>query len=415
MRPYPFRWLTAAALLTALVVPAAAEVRPLNGEFRVNGTTDFKQRNPVAAFAPSGAALVVWENDQTGIRGRFHRLDGTPLGDQLTLVANDGLNGRRAAEVLYRKDPAVAFLPGGHFLLAWTEELAFLRSAPFIEHRRTLDQDVYVQRFDAAGAPAGPRYRVNDTRAASQVAPKLALLGSGQAVVVWKSAAGTGAGVGTIVARLVGPGGRPLGAEIEASADAASDHAAVVAGRDGFLLAWDTALGNGQIDVFARLYEASGQPRGPAFLVTSGTIGWQRWPAVAAGADGHYLIAWQSVINDRSIVHIHGQFVSPAGGFLGGQLLISRDTGTQLAPAIAASRTGYLATWLEWKGLAWGIHAVELDALGARLGEEVSVATSRVTKNYRRAIAADGRGGFVIPWETVARKRPVIAARGLAQ
>ncbi|MGH9362694.1 MAG: hypothetical protein ACRD2T_12335, partial [Thermoanaerobaculia bacterium] len=236
MRPYPFRWLIALPLLAALAVPAGAEVHLLGGEFRVNRTTDFRQQNPVAAFAPSGAALVVWENDQTGLRGQFQRLDGTPIGAQLTLVANDGLNGAREATVRYRRDSAVAFLPGGHFLLAWTEEHADLRSSPFIETREVHDHDVYIQRFDAAGAPAGQRQRVNATVAGSQTWPKLALLSNGQAVVVWKNAVGTGSmGTGTLVARLVNAAGRPLGTEIEVSADAGSDHPAVAAGRNGFL------------------------------------------------------------------------------------------------------------------------------------------------------------------------------------
>src|SRR5687768_3403714 len=106
MRPYPFRWLTALLLLTALAVPAGAAVGLLSTEFRVNPTNDFRQVNPVAAFAPSGAALVVWENDQAGIRGRFHNLRGVALGDQLTLVANQGLGAGREGEVRFRKEPA---------------------------------------------------------------------------------------------------------------------------------------------------------------------------------------------------------------------------------------------------------------------------------------------------------------------
>src|SRR5215203_6321682 len=91
MRKRAFRL---AIVLSLLAFPVLAEIQPLGSPFRVNQTSDFKQKNPVAAFAASGNALVVWENDQNGLRGAFQRLDGTAVSGQLTLVANENLAGR---------------------------------------------------------------------------------------------------------------------------------------------------------------------------------------------------------------------------------------------------------------------------------------------------------------------------------
>jgi hypothetical protein len=408
MRWKPSRLLTALLLLAPLAVPALAEVQPLGSEFRVNRTNDFKQKNPVTAFAGSGDALVVWENDQNGIRGAFHRLDGTAVSAQLTLVANDGLNGAAEGMVRNHRDPAVAFLPSGNFLLAWTEERSFVRTAPFFEDRQILDQDILVQRFDASGAPAGPRHRVNATTTGLQSVPKLAVLPNGNALVVWQ-----GAG---LFARLVSGSGQPAGAEVKVSADETAAHPAVAAGRNGFLVAWDAA-GAGTTDVFARLFAASGQPDGTEFRINAATAGQQRWPAVAPGKNGDFLVAWQSFVTSRAIVRIHGQFVSRDGGFLGTSFFISANEGpAKLAPALAPAKGGgFMAAWLDWAGLAWGIKVVELDSLGARVGDEVWASSSRVNQNYRTSIASDGKGGFLVPWETVASRRQVISARGLAQ
>lgn len=416
MHSKPFRWLAAVPLLAALAVPAAqAQIQPLGSPVRVNVNTDFRQINPVAAFAPSGQALVVWENDQNGIRGRFQRLEGTAVSAELTLVANQTLAGRYEGVVRTRKDPSVAFLPSGEFLLAWTEERAYLRSSAYFENRDIQDTDIFIQRFSASGAPAGTRFRVNSTVPGLQAVPKLVVRPSGDALVVWRA---MGAGVGLtsqqgIIARLVNASGQPTGAEITITGDPTADHPAVAAGRNGFLVAWDATLNNQQ-DVFARLYNANAHAVGNEFRVNPPT-GQQRWPAVAVGADGNYLVAWQGQTTvDRSQVRIQGQFVNPAGSFLGSAFLISTDEGTgQLAPALAPTKTGFVAAWLDWSDIGLGLNAVELDATGNRVGTEFWVAETDVRKNYRTSIAANGQGGFLIPWETVASKRVVIAARSL--
>lgn len=416
MRSKPFRLLTAILLLAPLAVPALAEVRPLGQEFRVNRTNDFQQKNPVAAFAESGAALVVWENDQTGIRGAFRRPDGRVVSAQLSLAPNDGLlPGQYEGIVVSRKDPAVAFLPGGHFLLAWTEERASLRTSAFFEDRQVQDQDVVIQRFDANGAPAGRRFRVNASVAGFQAVPKLAVLPNGTAFVLWKSS-GLVPPQGGIVGRLVNASGQPTGSEIKVIEDATADHGAVAAGRNGFLVVWDATV-DGTQDVFARLYRASGLPDGTEFRVHSAVAGQQRWPAVAAGTNGDYLVAWQSYLTDRSLVRIFGQFVGREGNLLGGSFMISTDEGTgQLAPALAPAKAGgFVAAWLDWSDIGLGINSVQIDATGSRVGDELWIATTGVLKNYRTSIATDAKGNYLMPWQTFARRRQVINARGLAE
>src|SRR3954452_7614505 len=118
MKMKPMLWLTALALLPAASAPVLAQPQLLGAEFRVNANAESKHHNPVAAFNAAGSALVVWENDKNGLRGRFYRRDGSALTDELGLVANQKLPGVPATgpEVI-RKDPAVAFLASGEFLL----------------------------------------------------------------------------------------------------------------------------------------------------------------------------------------------------------------------------------------------------------------------------------------------------------
>ncbi|MEA2601475.1 MAG: large repetitive protein [Acidobacteriota bacterium] len=413
MQIHTSRWFIALSLLIALAVPAFATVQPLGKPFRVNRTDDFQPQNPVAAFAASGNSLVVWENGQSGLRGLFQRPDGTAASSQLTLVANETLAGLREGTVRTRKDPAVAFLPNGSFLLAWTEERAYLRAEPFFEDRQVEDQDVYIQRFEASGTPSGARFRVNATEDGFQAVPKIAVLANGNALVLWKSLLSDPA-QGGIVGRLVSATGQPFGADVKVSEDPTADHPAVAAGRNGFLVAWDMVV-DGQIDVFARLYDASGAPVGAAGRVNPSAAGTQRWPAVAQGANGNFLVAWQSYLTDRSQVHIYGRLLSQAGSFLSPSFSISREEGTQLAPALAPTKNGFLAAWLDWAGKSYGIRAVELTATGSRSDSELWVTNSGVAKNYRKSIATDAKGGYLIPWESNATRQQVIVARELGQ
>lgn len=416
MRSQPVRLLATVPLLAAVLAAPALAIQPVGSEVRVNRNTDFKQRNPVVAFGASGPAFVVWENDQLGIRGRFQRLDGTAASAEMVLVASDTLNGQYEANVKIRKDPAIAALPGGGFLLAWTEEQALMRSAPFYEYREVHDRDIFVQRLDANGAPAGARYQVNADAAGLQAVPKIAVLQNGGAFIAWKA---TGAAKG-IAGRFVKPTGEPTGSDVKITEDATADHVAVAAAKNRVLATWDALVGS-QEDVFARLYAPSGNADGPAFRVNPSSPGRQRWPAVATGSDGNFLVAWQSYLTNKILVRIYGQGVSPAGGFLGSSFLISTDAGTgQLAPALAPMQAGFLATWLQWSDKGLGIRGVELSVTGSRVGDEFWVTDDNVQKNYRTSSATNGSSGFLVPWETISRDatsrgRQVISARSLRQ
>src|SRR5882672_6279598 len=141
----PSLWLIALSLLPTMAAPVLGQPRPVGNEFRVNGTTEFKQRNPVASFNAGGSSLVVWENDRKGLLGRIYGRDGSPQTDELSLVANQTLARvpSHGLEVL-RKEPSVAFLASGEFLLAWTEERDEVSADLFLETRNVLDRDVYA-------------------------------------------------------------------------------------------------------------------------------------------------------------------------------------------------------------------------------------------------------------------------------
>jgi hypothetical protein len=422
MRSKPLLWLATLALLPVTAAPMFGQPRPVGNEFRVNGNTESKQHNPVAAYSAGATALVVWENDKNGLRGRFYRQDGSALTAELGLVANQKLPTVPATGTeIVRKDPAVAFLASGDFLLAWTEERDNVSVDIFIEHRVVLERDVYLQKFNGAGVAQGSPVRLNTTTAGWQSLPKILVRNDADAMVVWQSdgrrVGPTGDG---IFGRLVNPAtGQPSSAETKLSSVAglAANPAIAGAANGGFAVAWEAADASSQ-GVYVRLFAKSAAPRGAEFRINSTVQGLQRRPALTADSNtGGWLLVWQGQAGTIKDSHIYGQFLSAAGGFVGPQLRVSKGIAQgQVSPSVAAAAGGhFLVTWIDYQDIfPVGLFGVELDKLGTAIGPEVEINSAGVNAQTRTSIAVSpNKGSILVPWEgfTASPNAPVISAR----
>ena len=129
--------------------------------------------------------------------------------------------------------PAVAMNSRGDFVAAWYEYGAAAG-----------DADVYARRFDASGVPQGEAFRVNTSTPGIQGDPSVAIDDAGDFVISWTS-------------------GGPY------------------AGTQGY-------------DVYARRYDAAGNPQGDGFRVNTTTQGDQGSSGVAIDQDGDFVITWAS-------------------------------------------------------------------------------------------------------------------------
>lgn len=397
--------------LTLLALPLRAQLGPEGNELRVNQRTDFKQRNPVVAFAPSGRSLAVWENDVKGLRGQLFAPSGAPLGDELTLVASQSLSRLPAQGVVVnRRLPAVAFVSENEFVLAWTEETSFLRSAAFIESREILEQDIYLQRFNGSGTPLGPRTRVNTAPTGFEGEPRVVADGR-NVLVVWEAAGG-------IFGRFLGL--NPTDVFRLGPDEGIGSLPVAVKGRGNrYLAVWQGEDGS-ESGVFGRLFDGSGNGVGPAFRVNTDTVGRQRRPAATADSDGNFFVVWQHDVS-KVESHLYGQTIGRNGGFIGGQIALAVDPDEdhliQMAPGVVASGTDrFLVTWMTflspWSGVM--IAGREVDSKGALLGDMFLVTERQTERNFRRtSVATDGSGRFLITWETVTGGRVGIGARRL--
>jgi hypothetical protein len=101
--------------------------------------------------------------------------------------------------------------------------------------------------------------------------------------------------------------------------------------------------------IFARRFNALGGPQSDDFLVNQYTLNNQQIPSVAVDDDGDFVIAWESQFEDGSM---------------------------------------------------YGVFARAFDATGAAIGTEFQVNAYTEERQNRPAAAVDGKGSFVVVWQS---------------
>jgi hypothetical protein len=249
---------------------------------------------------------------------------------------------------------------------------------------------------------AGSEFQVNIYTTSSQrftQFPSVAVDGNGDFVVVWDSYGQDGSRYG-IAGRRFSASGAPKAGEFLVNAYSANDQDAAAVASDGagnFIVVWEGAGPGDDDGVFRQLFDANGAPQGSETRVNSYTIGPQRSPAVAEGADGSLVIAWTDF----------GQDGESGGIFLqglGDLQVNSYTTGQQSRPAVAMDGAGnFVVVWqsLGQDGSGWGIFGQRFNAFRFPQGNEFRVNTYTSGNQQLPSVAADADGNFVVVWESI--------------
>ena len=237
--------------------------------------------------------------------------------------------------------------------------------------------------------PVGPEFQVNVPAAADQFDPAIAAESDRGYVVVWRSGS-------SILGRRFDAGGIPVGAEFTANVLPVSAGAPAVGARSegGFLVAWQAPDGDGD-GIFARLFDAGGQPVGGEIAVNSAIAAGQSRPRVAAGRRG-YVVLWTS-----------GPSCVPP--FCGGVQLRARlfdasatpireiAVGNAIDADVVMTPPGFVVAWSQGSL----VRAQLFDAAG-NPGVIAVVAFvelgPQITARPMARIAADAHGAFTVSW-----------------
>ena len=300
--------------------------------------------------------------------------------------------------------PSVGAYAKGSFIVVWPSN-----GSPETD---TSSDSIQGQRYATDGSPQGAQFQVNSYTTGYQSNPSVAASADGDFVVVWAGP--------EIQAQRYASDGSPQGAEFQVNTytTGLQTNPSVAADPDGdFVVVWhgngsfgtDTSLFHTSIQ--GQRYASDGSTQGAQFQVNTYTTERQRFPVVAAEANGDFVVVWNSLGGYGTDTHsysIQGQRYASDGSTQGAQFQINTyTTGSQHSAQMAMDADGdFVAVW-DYNGPMDGdifpraSLGQRFASSGSALGAEFHVNAYTTGDQGEPSVAKHPDGGFVVVWESV--------------
>ena len=297
----------------------------------VNTFNQNSQTEPAIAVLNNGNVIIVWNSlNQFGsgslldVYGQLFSPDGQKTGGEFLINQFTSYN---------QRNPAVAALPGGGFVVAWiseqqTQQLPIIGTgasgdprtvgaASDLPHPRV---DVYARAFASDGTPAGDEFLVNTAKDVC-ANPRVAAGSDGGYMLVWSQKnTATPSASWDVFARPLSSSGAPGAVSMINTHTYGDQYAPQVSVLGTNYLAVWTSLGQdgSREGVYGQFLAGDGTPEGGEFRVNTTTLGSQMQPCVASDGIGRFLVFWTGYVAGRANFDLFGQryaapgFVPPA-------------------------------------------------------------------------------------------------------
>jgi len=358
---------------------------PQGANFRVNDDvgTSIQQSSSVA-LDDAGNFVVCWQDKRNGDYDIYaQRYDASGIPQGANFLVNDDVG------AVHQYNPSVALDNAGNFVVCW-------------EDKRNGDNDIYAQQYDASGIPQGANFRVNDdVGTTAQYGPSVAMDNAGNFVVCWWDMM---VDDGNIYAQRYDASGNPQGANFLVNDDVGSTDqyypSVALDDAGNFVVCWQDSR-NGDNDIYAQRYDASGIPQGANFLVNDDVgTSLQDYPSVALDNAGNFVVCWQDKRNGNH--DIYAQQYDASGIPQGANFLVNDDAGTshQYSPSVALDNAGnFVVCWGDRRNVNRDIYAQQYDASGIPHGANFRVNDDVGTDaQYYPSVAMNDAGYFVVCW-----------------
>jgi hypothetical protein len=361
--------------------------------FRIDDDTSGVQGYPSAGIDSSGNFWVVWEDKRNGNYDIFcQRYDqlGNPQGRNFRINDDQG-----SSDHLY---PRIAVAPSGWVYVVWED---YRNGAG--------DPDIYLQQFDPFGVAVGGNYRVNSNGYETPEAnPAVALTNRWNCEVVWQE---------NWTPNHIDIYGNNLwsqhqnfvvnddiGSSNQGKYSSSAAEASIAMGSSGrSIIVWTDAR-HDHWDIYAELYDASGNPLTKNFPVAVMEDSSQGLTPVAAmDSSGNFIVVYcerNGTFDEPR--RIFARRYDPSGNPLGPIFQAADDTtGEQYEPSVAMDKKGnFVIAWTdERRGWMGDIYAQFYDASGKPVGSNFLVNDDPI-ENWQgsSSVALDGQGNFMIVW-----------------
>ena len=318
-------------------------------EFLINTTTKDHQTDPAITALDTGGFMVAWGDGSatggdvsgTAVRAQLYNADGSR--SDIEFLVNTSTNFEQRA-------PSIAAFSDGRFVVTWQDS----SGAPFDASGTA----VRAQLFTGPGVKTGIELQVNSAPAGDQRDPVVAVLADGRFVVAWEDASdsqGDISGTG-VLARIFNPdGSNSVGPFLVNTATTNNQGDPTITPlTDGrFVVTWEDASAAAG-DTFGsavrlQVFNSNGTKSGPERVVNTTTIFDQFDPAIAALADGRFVVAWDdtSLTGGDSSQAVRAQIFNSSGSKSGVEILVNTTTPfIQADPAVATLADGrFVVAW----------------------------------------------------------------------
>jgi len=227
------------------------------------------------------------------------------------------------------------------------------------------------------------------------IQPKIVMDTEGNSIIIWIDAR---TGNYNVYAKILTKSGTQFGPEIVVC-DAVNNQetpAMALNPSNLIFIAW-TDQRISDPNIYGRIYQNDGTPTGPEFVICN-VAEQQTNPAVAAGPNGNFIVAWQDLRSGHG-PDIYGKIYTPNGTQNGSEIAISTISDSQTNPDIAVdSNNNFIVTWDNGgSGNPTGIYARRYHEDGTPYGAEFTVRTGQGDKLYP-TVAFNSSNNFTIAW-----------------
>lgn len=250
--------------------------------------------------------------------------------------------------------------------------------------------------------PLGPSFAVSPSTSAIQAGPDSARRPDGGFIVVW-SGHPPQSDSAAVFGRRFDPAGEPLGSEFPVSAAEAGSYRGVriALGADGgFLVVWQSGLWDDH-DAWGRAFDPDGSPYGDPFRLHPVLPGSQQYPAVAADPAGGFVVAWSYRRPDGYPHGARARRLEFDGTPMALPFQLVADDRAGVRPSLGAVGPGefvvaYMAR--DYGAPRYESWARTFSATGA-VDSEFRVDDAESTYGaFSPEVAVDPAGGFIVTW-----------------
>lgn len=398
------------AILDEFQITHTEDVAPLAEDIQINTYINGDQRSPAVAANATGTFVAVWmseggdgtDNDGWSIQGQRFTSAGVPAGDEFQI---------NTYTVETQSLPAVAMDDAGDFIVVWQSEGS----------TGSDDNDLSIQgqRFSSNGTPVGSEFQINSYIDSRQSLPTVAINGSGNAVVAWRSWGSSGSDDSgySIQAQRIASNGTLTGSEFQVNSYTANTQSAPSASinTDGnFVIVWESHGSPGNDSqghsIQGQSFSADGTPAGTQLQINTEIQGGQYLPRVSMDDAGNFLTVWESDTSSGSDdwgFSIQGRRVAFDGTAMGSQFQINTYIdNNQYAPTVFQDATGNFVVLWESNGSGgdddwtYSIQGQRFSNDGSPMDSQFQLNTYTIGGQYAPAVAMDDAWNLVAVWES---------------